>query len=144
MYKGGICTGIEKKKVKRGFTLIELVAVISIILILAGFLVPRYIAYENKAKSVKAINTAKQINSALLSSYSIQGGKIVTLDMLDTIKSVTGIGETTGDIDMSSTDGKSVIINFKCDDKSYLLTSIPESSSYTVNYGESEIFKSSK
>ena len=80
----------NKKNKKRGFTLIELVVVISIIVIFAGFLIPKFAGYQTRAKDTKAINTAKQIQSAALSSYSEMDGKFVEASVEATVAELTG------------------------------------------------------
>ena len=54
---------ITKKK-KKGFTLIELIAVIAILAILGAILVPKITGYSDSAKKSKAIADAKIIVNA--------------------------------------------------------------------------------
>lgn len=52
---------IKKDKKKKGFTLIELVAVVAIIGILAAILVPKIAGYMNEAKKTKVIDQGRKV-----------------------------------------------------------------------------------
>lgn len=80
---------VFKKEKKRGFTLIELMLVVAIILILLGFLVPKFSSYQNKVKTTKAINTAKQIHTAAMASYGDNEGNFNEEDVKDYISDLT-------------------------------------------------------
>lgn len=56
-------------KNEKGFTLIELIAVISIILILMGIIVPNVSTYTRNASKLKTISEAREIFLAVLESY---------------------------------------------------------------------------
>lgn len=53
-----------KNKKKKGFTLIEMVAVVAIIGILAAILVPKIAGYMDEAKKTAVINQARQVVQA--------------------------------------------------------------------------------
>lgn len=53
-----------KNKKKKGFTLIEMVAVVAIIGILAAILVPKITGYMNEAKKTGVIDQARKITQA--------------------------------------------------------------------------------
>lgn len=53
-----------KNKKKKGFTLIEMVAVVAIIGILAAILVPKITGYMDEAKKTAVINQARQVVQA--------------------------------------------------------------------------------
>jgi len=103
------------KKKRKGFTLIELVVVISIILIFAGFLIPKFAGYQTRAKDTKAINTAKQIQSAALSSYSEMDGKFEASAVSDSVSALTGAEG----VSVTIVGGKSVEVSFKSDTVTY-------------------------
>ena len=52
---------LKKKNKKKGFTLVELMAVMAIILILAAAFVPKVSGYIEEAKKTKVLNQAKNV-----------------------------------------------------------------------------------
>lgn len=56
---------LTKNKKKKGFTLIEMVAVVAIIGILAAILVPKVTEYMNDAKKTKVVGQARMVNLAI-------------------------------------------------------------------------------
>ena len=54
----------SRKKKKKGFTLIELVAVLAIIAILSATFVPKFSNYITEAKKVTVLNQAKNVVTA--------------------------------------------------------------------------------
>ena len=53
-----------KSKKKKGFTIIELMAVMAIILILAAAFIPKFSSYITESKKMKALNQAKNLITA--------------------------------------------------------------------------------
>lgn len=123
------------KKIKNlranGFTLIELLLVISIILILMGFLVPKFSGYENKVKTTKAINTAKQLQTAAMASYGDNDGEFVETDVENCISQLTSAEDSR--VSDVGAGGKSISINYKSDDKSYRVDIDAEQNQYVVS-----------
>lgn len=122
------------KKKRKGFTLIELVVVISIILIFAGFLIPKFAGYQTRAKDTKAINTAKQIQSAALSSYSEMNGKFEASAVSDSVSALTGAEG----VSVTVVSGKSVEVSFTSDTENYTVKIEDTSGTFTVYKGGTE------
>lgn len=59
----------------RGFTLIELIAVVVLLAVLAGIAVPRYIDYSSHAKTIAVAVSLKTIRNAIL-QYRVDNGSL--------------------------------------------------------------------
>ncbi|WP_251859474.1 type II secretion system protein [Clostridium sp. Marseille-Q2269] len=127
----------NKMKKKKGFTLIELMVVISIILILASFLVPKLTAYKDKAKDTKAINTGKQIQVAAINSYNENNERFNSNNLKEDIETFTGI---TVDSTNESQPGNAVDIGYKSDNENYLVQIDIKENTYTVKKDNKIIF----
>lgn len=57
--------GSKNKSKSKGFTLIEIIAVIAIIGILAAVLIPNITGYINEARKVKVVNQARKVVTAV-------------------------------------------------------------------------------
>ncbi|WP_446899341.1 type II secretion system protein [Clostridium sp. LBM24168] len=121
----------KRNSVFGGFTLIELLLVVSIILILMGFLVPKFSGYESKAKTAKAINTAKQLQTAAMASYGENDGTFIDEDVKNCVVQLTSVQEP--DVSDVVSNGKRISISYKSDDKSYRVDIDAEENEYTVN-----------
>ena len=82
---------IKNGKKSKGFTLIELMVVVSIVLILSGFLIPKVLGYQDKAKKAKVVNTARQIFDASMGDYTEEDGVVTQSKIFDSIKEVTDV-----------------------------------------------------
>lgn len=99
---------IINNKKKKGFTLIEIMVAVAIMLVLMGFLVPKLAGYRAKAMEAKAINTGKQIYSAAMTSYSMKDGKFIDTDIDDVVKNATGITPVEISVDSSKTNESTI------------------------------------
>lgn len=122
------------KKCKKGFTLIELMLVISIIIVIAGFIFPKFIKYEEKAKEVKAINAAKQIYTATMSVYSYGSSSPSNDEIKNSVSELTG-----EDVDVS-TSTSTINITYVSDSKSYTINIDTTNGGYTVQNGTKTLF----
>ncbi|WP_434296635.1 type II secretion system protein [Clostridium sporogenes] len=128
---------LKKMKKKKGFTLIELMVIISIILVLASFLVPKLTAYKDKAKDTKAINTGKQIQVAAINSYNENNESFNSNNLKEDIETFTGI---TVDSASESKIGEAVDVAYKSDNENYIVQIDLEGNSYSVKKDNKTIF----
>lgn len=134
---------INLKNKKKGFTLIELMVVISIVLILSGLIVPKVLGYQDKARKAKVVNTASQIFNASMENYSEKEGVFTSgADLQTAIASLTDAA-----VDSVTLDGKvagDAIIKFQSDSKPYNIKLSAGNNSYSVFNGDDttgEIYK---
>lgn len=126
---------------KKGFTLIELMIVISILLVLIGFMIPKFSAYQDKAKKIKAMNTAKQIQTAAMASYGDNNGKFVEADVKNNITTLTTLTLTDSAVaNVAETEDQSVEITYESDGQDYTIDIDASENTYTLKQGENQIF----
>ena len=121
-----------KRNIKNnGFTLIELIVVVSIILILSGFLVPKVLGYQNKAKNAKVVNTARQIFDATMISYTEEEGTLTQTKLFTSITEVSdAISNTSGGVAIGSA---AATVTFVSDSKVYSVVVTPSINKFVVN-----------
>lgn len=74
---------LKPKKKKKGFTLIELVAVLAIIAILSAAFVPKFGKYITEAKKVAVLNEAKTVVTAYESArYKLNADENIAISTL--------------------------------------------------------------
>jgi type IV pilus assembly protein PilA len=129
-------------KVKKAFTLIEVIIAVSIVVILASLAVPKVSGYIGKARDAKILNTGKQIYTAAMWSYSDQGNAFNASKVSEAINTAVGIsGITASSISINATSGD-VTITFSTDNNTCTVVIDDSDSSYKVNKGSNEIFAS--
>ncbi|KGN00999.1 N-terminal cleavage protein [Clostridium novyi A str. 4570] len=126
-----------KKRIKRkGFTLIELIIVMAIILVMASFLIPKFNGYRGKAERVKAIDTGRQIYVAAMESYMENKGVFNEGQLEKTSKELLGIEKL--NIQIASDDN--VVVNYDVDNKKYCLKFGKNSSNFYIDDEKGEIY----
>ncbi|MFL0196877.1 type II secretion system protein [Clostridium sp. WILCCON 0269] len=129
---------IFKNYKRRGFTLIELMLVVAIILVLLGFLIPKFSAYQDKVKTTKAISTAKQIETAAMASYGDNEGKFNEEDVQNYVSQLTSAEnlQVKGD----SAESDLITISYKSDENTYTLEINAADNSCIVKDGQRQIY----
>ncbi|MCM0650389.1 prepilin-type N-terminal cleavage/methylation domain-containing protein [Clostridium swellfunianum] len=112
----------------KGFTLIEVIVAVSIVVILASFAMPKVTGYIGKAKQVKLNNIAKQIHTAVMWSYGEQGNTINTTNIssiiTDTLSGIT--------VNLVTSSNNVVTVLFTNDSIQHTATINVSDNSYTV------------
>lgn len=118
-----------RNKKNRGFTLIEVIVAVSIVIILSALAVPKVSGYISRAKETKAMSMGKQIYNAAMWSYSEQGNTFNSDKIKAAVADTTNITLADTDVD---TAGSDVVIKFSNDSKNYTLSINKTSSNYTI------------
>jgi|GEM_PF-1145837 len=123
----------QANRKKKGFTLIEIIVAVTIVIILSALAVPRVSAYISKAKEASAISAGKQIFTAAMWSYSENNDKFDVGKVTDSVEKTSNVKlSATSPVTVDSTNNKSVTINFESDKKPYILKINGDSNSYTI------------
>ncbi len=127
----------KKRCIKsKGFTLIELIIVMAIILLMASFLIPKFNGYRGKAERLKAIDTGRQIYVSAMESYMENKGVFNKEQLEKTSKELLGIEN----LNIQSVSEDDVVINYDVDNKQYSLRFSKNSSNFHINDGKEEIY----
>ncbi|KEI15009.1 type II secretion system protein [Clostridium novyi] len=105
------------KNTTKGFTLIELIVVMAIILVMASFLIPKFNGYRGKAQRLKVVDTGRQIYLTAIESYSENNGEFNNQKLLETSKELLGIDN----LEILNEGENNFIINYNVDEKPYIL-----------------------
>lgn len=136
-----------RSNVSKGFTLIEVVVAVSIVILLASLTVPKVSSYIDKAKNVKVINTAKQIYTAAMWSYTENNNQFTDAKIIAAISKLSDVpaiteDKITDDTPASNNTGK-VTIEFSSGGKTCSIIIAKSDNSYVVKEGANNIFESS-
>lgn len=102
---------------KAGFTLIELIIVMSIILVMASFLIPKFNGYRAKAQRLKVVDTGRQIYLAVMDSYIEGNESFSEIDISKATKELLGIDN----IEVNESSENVVTVKYEVDKKQYYL-----------------------
>lgn len=115
-------------KRRKGFTLIELILVMSIILVISSFLMPKLNGYSSKAQVLKVVDTGRQIYLAAMESYTSGNEQFEKTKLSSSVKGLLGIDL----VDVANNSGE-VTISYKVDEKGYSINfNTTSSNSFTV------------
>lgn len=118
------------KKKSKGFTLIEVIVAVTIVIILGTLAVPKVSGYINKAKEAKVTSIGKQIYNAAMWTYSEQGNSFDSTKIIDAVAETTNMSLDAGSVD---TTGNFVKINFSNNSKNYVLKIDKVTNIYTID-----------
>lgn len=102
---------------KNGFTLIELIVVMAIILVMASFLIPKFNGYRAKAQKLKVVDTGRQIYLAVVESYIEGNENFNQEDISKTAQELLGLKS----IQVINSSKENMSINYEVDKKQYYL-----------------------
>ncbi|WP_195971660.1 type II secretion system protein [Clostridium thermobutyricum] len=124
-----------KNKKKKGFTLIEMVAVVAIIGILAALLIPKVTGYMNEAKKTKVIDQARKVVQAY-EGAKMKGRDVTGITTVKSIDAATGVNVDTQKFMRELITGNSTT------NASTVITLLPEDTTigqcYAINEGNKE------
>lgn len=123
--------GESMKKVSDGFTLIELIIVISIITILSSILIPNYLVYINKANDAKTEQIGKLIFVSAMRTY-IDAEKFTLEGVKEEINEDIKIDGINIIVNTPSLDGDSISVVFNNSSHLYNEVIYGSSEKYTI------------
>lgn len=116
---------------KRGFTLIEVIVVISIIAILGGVLIPKYATYIKKANSAKAEQISRMIFVSAMRAY--MDNNVFTKEEVNTaINEDMNINNLNINVKDPYLDGDSISTDFITGDSKYTVEVKGNNSTFTL------------
>ena len=128
----------KKNRKNKGFTLIELIVVVSIMLILSSFMIPKILGYQDKAKKAKVVNSARQIFDATMSDYAEEEGILTQSKVLALVNSVIDSNIVTSDVVVASataTSAATATVKLVSDTKTYQVIVTPATNGFSVKEG---------
>ena len=104
-------TDIRRLKSKRGLTLVELLAVVVIVAVLAAIAIPMYTGYMVRARRADAKTALEQIRAAQEMMRAERGRYSVDLTLAELRNTWGGPGTTVGDYTISLAGATSTVYN---------------------------------
>lgn len=117
------------KTTKKGFTLIELIVVIAIMLVLSSFLIPKFNGYRGRAEKLKVIDTGRQIYLTAMESFAENNGKLDSQKLSETSKELLGIDK----LKISNLSENGFDISYDVDEKNYVLKVDKNNNNFIIN-----------
>lgn len=102
----------------KGFTLIELITVVSIILILSSMLIPNVLGYINRTNEEKAKDTAALVFSSAMESYMQQNERFIKDDIQECLNDNLKIKDINFNVCVP-TNEKNISVDFQYKNENY-------------------------
>lgn len=117
---------------KKGFTLIEIIIVVSIIGILSSILIPKYISYIDKANEAKAEQISKMIFVSAMRVY-LNEDKFIKEQVSEAVNDDMNIEGLNINVKSPTQDGNTIYAEFNTGDDNYMVTIKGDNSTFTLN-----------